>query len=327
MIKRIAIWTGIVILLLAVAAGVLLLMITQPVLPGTHSGSVVSVGPERLEEHVTTLLERFNPRDELHPENLDSAAVYIAKQFRAAGGRVSEQPYEVNGHTYRNVVATFGRETSDRIIVGAHYDTAGPLPGADDNASGVAGLLELATLLGRSVLPMTIELVAFTLEEPPHFRTEFMGSRVHARSMVDRDLSVRLMISLEMIGYFSDEENSQMLPSPVIRPFYPSAGNFIAVVGRFGLGGEVRMVKKAMRSASDLPVYSICAPPSLVRGVDFSDHLNYWNAGFDAVMITDTAFFRNPNYHTEHDTPDSIDFEKMAQVVEGVYAAVIAAAE
>lgn len=327
MLKTIARFVALLLIIVVVAAAGLLIMVVQPVLPVGDPSGVAAVDPGRLEEHVLALSSSFSPRDEAHPANLDRAAAYIAEKFRAAGGRVSEQPFEVEGKTYRNVIATFGRETSERIVVGAHYDAAGPFPGADDNASGVAGLLELALLLGRSVLPMTVELVAYTLEEPPYFRTEYMGSAVHARSMVDRNLPVRMMISLEMIGYFSDEKGSQSLPSPVVRPFFPSAGNFIAVVGKFGQGGLVRQIKRSMRAATDLPVHSFSGPPSLVAGIDFSDHLNYWNAGFDAVMITDTAFFRNPHYHTENDTPEKLDYPKMARVVEGVYGTVALAAE
>ena len=200
-----------------------------------------------------------------------------------------------------------------------------PLPGADDNASGVAGLIELAYLLGKTSLPVRVELVAFTLEEPPFFRTPFMGSAIHAASLKKQGVKVRIMFALEMIGFFSDASHSQGFPLSILRLFYPSQGNFIAVVGKLGQGSVVRRVKQAMRGPSLLPVYSINAP-RFVPGIDFSDHLNYWEAGYEAVMITDTAFYRNQGYHTLQDTPDTLDYERMAMVVQGVYAAILASA-
>ncbi len=169
---------------------------------------------------------------------------------------------------------------------------------------------------------MRVELIAFTLEEPPYFRSGYMGSAIHASSLKKQGVKVRLMISLEMIGYFSDAADSQGFPLSVLKAFYPSQGNFICVIGNLGQGTAVRRVKKAMRSASTLPVYSINAP-RFVPGIDFSDQLNYWEAGYDAVMITDSAFYRNFNYHTIYDTPDKLDYQRMAMVVEGVYAAIL----
>jgi hypothetical protein len=295
--------------------------VTQPLLWSEQMVSTASVDHTQLEAHVRMLSETLSPRDATHTENLDRVAAYIRGGFERARGRVAEQPFDVGGKTYRNVSALFGPETTERIVVGAHYDTAGALPGADDNASGIAGLLELARLLGDVSLPVQVELVAFTLEEPPFFRTEHMGSAVHAQSLKQQGVKVRLMISLEMIGCFTDAPDSQTYPISILKAFYPSRGNFIAVVGRFGEWSAVRRVKRAMRGASSLPVRSINAPRWL-PGVDFSDHLNYWDAGYEAVMITDTAFYRNPNYHTSGDTHDTLDYERMAMVVQGVYAAV-----
>lgn len=315
-------------LLLLIALGFLSLLIaawflvTQPLLLSAPVTGVVRVEPQRLEAHVRMLSETLHPRDEGHPANLDRVAAYIRKQFESANGKVSEQPFAVEGITYRNVLAQFGPDTKERIVVGAHYDSAGALPGADDNASGVAGLIELAYLLGKAALPMRVELVAFTLEEPPFFRTDYMGSAIHAASLKQQGVKVRLMFSLEMIGYFSDAANSQRFPVPALKALYPSRGNFIAVVGKFDQGPAVRRVKQAMSGASSLPVYSINAPRS-IPGIDFSDHLNYWDAGYNAVMVTDTAFYRNSNYHTLHDTADTLDYQRMAMVVEGVYAAVL----
>ena len=319
-------------LLLVLCAGAALLAgvwayVTQP-LPGspTVDAGTVTVSPERLETHVRALSERFAPRDFTHPENLDRAAAYVREELARAGGTVSEQTYEVNGTTYRNVVASFGPDTRERVVVGAHYDAAGPLPAADDNASGVAGLIELAHLLGGARLPLRVELVAYSLEEPPFFRTPHMGSAVHAASLRREGVPVRAMLSLEMIGYFTDAPGSQQFPLGILRWIYPSEGNFIAVIGKLGGGSLVRRVKRAMRRASPLPVHSLNGP-RWVPGIDFSDHASYWDAGYAAVMITDSAFYRNPYYHTARDTPGTLDYARMALVVQGVYGAVLALAE
>jgi hypothetical protein len=300
--------------------------VTQPLLPiARTSRTTVEVSAARLESHVRALSERLIPRDYTHPGNLAQAAAYIRTEFTRAGGATSEQPYDASGRSYRNVVASFGPESGERIVVGAHYDVDGELPGADDNGSGVAGLIELAYLLGRSPPRMRVELVAYSLEELPFFGTPYMGSAVHARSLKEQRAEVRAMFSLEMIGYFSNEPASQQFPLEALRPFYPSSGNFIAIVGKPGQTSLVRKIKRAMRSASPLPVHSINAP-RWVPGVDFSDHVSYWDAGYAAVMITDTAWYRNPNYHTARDIAETLDYERMAMVVQGVDAAVRAIA-
>jgi len=321
--KRLRMW---LLIIATVLVGLLVtawVLITQPLFSGIETIAVPPVDPARLETHVRMLAETFFPRNETHPENLDRAADYIGQEFKQAAGRVSEQPYQAWGKTYRNVMALFGPEAKERIVIGAHYDTAGEQPGADDNASGVAGLIELAYLFGHTPPPMCVELVAFTLEEPPSFRENHMGSAVHAASLKQQGIQVRAMFSLEMIGYFSDAPGSQAFPNPVLKLVYPSTGNFIAVVSKLDHGSLVRRVKSAMRGATSLPVYSINAPRQL-PGIDFSDHLNYWNAGYDAVMITDTSFYRNARYHTRQDKPETLDYQRMAMVVQGVYAAALA---
>jgi len=272
------------------------------------------------------LAETFFPRDETHIENLNRTANYLRKEFQQAKGDVFDQCYDVRQKTYCNVIARFGPDTKERIVVGAHYDAFGELPGADDNASGVAGLIELAYLLGKALLPTRVELVAFTLEEPPYFRTQNTGSAVHASSLKKQGVSVRIMISLEMIGFFSDADNSQKFPIPLMKLFYPSRGDFIVVVGKLGQGPITRRVKRAMRTGTALGVYSINAP-AFVAGIDWSDHLYYWQAGYPAVMITDTSIYRNSNYHTENDTAASLDYKRMAMVVQAVFIAVLALAD
>lgn len=225
----------------------------------------------------------------------------------------------VEGERYKNVVARFGPESGRLLVIGAHYDSHGATRGADDNASGIAGLLELAHLLGQSGPARPVELVASTLEEPPHFRSPHMGSVWHARALKAAGREVELMLSLEMIGYFSDSPGSQAYPLAALKLGYPDRGNFIALVGQFGDFGVSRSVKAAMSGASELPVYSLNAP-SMVQGVDFSDHRSYWAQGYPALMVTDTAFMRNPNYHRAGDTFDKLDYKRMAMVVQAVYA-------
>jgi peptidase M28-like protein len=319
-------------LLLLILAGAAVYM-TQPLLPverdETRDGAPGGVDPGRLRRHVAELATKLAPRDCGHAKNLDLAAQYVFDRFADAGLSPSFQGFEADGKSWRNVVASIGPASgagTDVVVVGAHYDAFGPGIGADDNASGVAGLIELAPRLEAAQGTARIELVAFSLEEPPFFRTRSMGSRVHAASLQKSGVHVRAMVCLEMIGCFRDGDGSQSYPAPGLGLLYPSRGDFIAVVGCLGEASLVRTVKRAMAQATDLPVRSINAP-GVVPGVDFSDHLNYWAAGFDAVMVTDTAFFRNENYHRASDTPDTLDYARMAKVVEGVCAAVAALAK
>jgi hypothetical protein len=320
--RRLVRITLILCLIIATCGVVACFLITQPLLSRPQPKQTVVVDPARLEIVVRELSQQFTPRDQTNPRNLDRAAAYIHDQLAETGGRVGEQAFVISGNTYRNVICSFGPESNERIVVGAHYDSYHEYPAADDNASGVAGLIELARLLSQTRLPLQVDLVAYTLEEPPYFGTPHMGSVMHAQSLRKDGISIRAMLSLEMIGYFSDAPDSQNFPVSLLRLFYPSRGNFIAVVGSLGEGGLSRRVKRAMIGSSTLPVYSINAPRS-VPGVDFSDHLSYWKAGYDALMITDTAFYRNRNYHTANDTPEKLDYGRMAMVVAGVYAAVI----
>ncbi|MEJ7806218.1 MAG: M28 family peptidase, partial [Telluria sp.] len=235
-------------------------------------------------------------------DKLEQAAHYIMAQLKASGATVSVQQVVVRGRTFQNIIARFGPAQGPVMVIGAHYDSHGDAssrqvtgdthtPGADDNASGVAGLIELAHLLGRTPQARSIELVAYTTEEPPHFRSEHMGSVWHARSLAAAKRDVSLMLSLEMIGYFSDAPASQSYFIPAMKHLYSDRGDFIAVVGKFGSFGATRRVKSLMAGAGDLPVYSINAPRAM-QGIDFSDHRSYWALGMPALMITDTAFLR-----------------------------------
>lgn len=307
--------------ILAGIAFAVFLVLRQPSLGEDPRHSAHRADPVTLKRHVVHLTEEIVPRDADHPQNLSLAADYIRAAFEGTSGRVAEQAFEVHGETYRNVSAFFGPETGPRLVVGAHYDAFGmfgPNPGADDNASGTAGLLELARLLSLSKPRIPVELVAYANEEPPNFASEGMGSAVHARKLHDENVDVRAMICLEMIGYFSEE---QPWPNFLYSMLYPSSGDFIAVVGRYDDRHLVRRFKRAMRQP-ELPVYSFTGPSS-IPGLDASDHRNYWRLGYPALMVTDTAFMRNPNYHTPGDTAESLSYEPMARVVDGVLNAIL----
>ena len=293
--------------------------------PGLAPSPEVLESPSELrptmEETVRKLSIEFFPRDVHHPENLDKTAEYIASQFRKAGGEVELQPYEAFGTPFQNVSCLFDGPGESRIVVGAHYDAYQGTPGADDNASGVAGLIEMAYLLSEMELGCDVELVAYCTEEPPYFGTQAMGSYAHAKALHEAGIDVLGMISLEMIGFFTDEEDSQQYPVPALAMLYPSEGNFIAVVSRLDQRELTGRVKKSMKKVEGLPVYSFVGPVSL-NGIDFSDHRNYWKFDMSAVMVTNTAFFRNDHYHGEGDTADRLDYDKMKQVAEGVALAV-----
>jgi hypothetical protein len=312
---RILVATALTTALLGGLAGVLLTQPTFSVIPGTGGERADAA---HLRRHVEFLTREAAPRDSDHPESLDSAAAYIRREFAQTGARVADQAWQVRGRSYRNVIASFGPADGPLLIVGAHYDAFGDFganPGADDNASGTAGLLELARLLGTHPPGHRVDLVAYANEEPPFFGSPWMGSAVHARSLAQQD--VRGMICLEMIGYFTAE---QPWPSAVLRLLYPRRGDFIAVVGRWADRELTRSVKRAMRGAQGaggVPVHSFTGPRS--AGIDASDQLSYWDAGIPAVMITDTSFLRNPNYHNPGDTADTLDYERMAGVVTEVF--------
>jgi hypothetical protein len=276
----------------------------------------------QLRNHVAWLTSTSSPRLFSNIPVLDSVAQRIYDHFRVYTDSVLMQEFKVNGKTYRNVIASFGTQFSERVVVGAHYDVCGSQPGADDNASGVSGLLELSRMLAESPLKYRIDLVAFSLEEPPYFRSPAMGSYIHAKSLADSKAVVRGMISLEMIGFFSEKKQSQDYPVGILKLFYGGRGNYITVVRKFGSGKFSRMMMRSFRREASIPVKSFKGPRFL-PGIDFSDHLNYWKYGYSAMMITDTSFYRNKNYHTIYDTIDTLDFQKMAKVIDGLYRALL----
>ena len=302
--------------------GGLVIALRQPAIGGLPFRGGSRAEAAALRRHVEFLTVTVRPRSAAHPENLDRAALYVAERFRAAGGRTSMQPFRARGRRYANVIAEFGPVDTNAplLVVGAHYDAfgeTGDLPGADDNASGTAGLMELARLLGTRRLAAPVMLVAFTTEEPPFFGSGQMGSAVHADSLAAKGRAVQGMICLEMIGYFSA---GQTWPNSLFALLYPADGDFVGVTGGWADRKLTRTVKRAIAGAGGIPVRSFTGPRLTS---DASDQRNYWSRGWNAVMITDTAFLRNPNYHTAGDTARTLDYQRMARVVDGVLNAVV----
>jgi Zn-dependent M28 family amino/carboxypeptidase len=278
---------------------------------------------DNLEKTVNFLAEEIGSRGYLESESLRKTADYIKSELTAYGYAVSTQPYIYKDRTYENIfVEKRGSKLPDKVIVvGAHYDTVTGTPGADDNASGIAGILELARLLADKPLDRSVQFVAFVLEEPPLFRSKSMGSYVYAKSLKRAGKAVEGMICLEMIGYFTDEPGSQVFPLPFFRWIYPTTGNFITLVSNLSSKGFLKRMKGGFERGTNLPVETL-ATVSLVPGVDFSDHRSFWKFGYKAVMVTDTAFYRNPNYHEKGDVPAMLDYKRMGDVVEGLKSAI-----
>jgi hypothetical protein len=279
----------------------------------------------RLRQHLQFLTTTPQPRNYQHPAVLDTVAAYIKKALRRAGGHsVSEQAYAVRGQTYRNVLASFGPAEGPRLVIGAHYDVCGDQPGADDNGTGVAALLEVARLLGHQpALPFRVDVVAYTLKEPPFFRTPNMGSYVHAAALRAAGVPVRGMVALEMLGYYDDRRGSQRYPVWPLRFIYGSRGNYVTVAQKFGNGQFGRRFARCYKDVAGLPVKRFKAPAWL-PGIDFSDHLNYWRFGYPAVLLTDTAFYRNGSYHLNTDTLAPLDMRRLDLAVDALLATVLA---
>lgn len=301
----------------------LLLAVCQlPVKAMAHAS--VAADTAQLRKHLVALTTTPEPRNYQHPASLAQAGDYIRQQLQVAGARLEEQPYEVQGQTYRNLIGSFGPTAGPRLVIGAHYDVCGEQPGADDNGTGVAALLELARLLGQQrTLAYRIDLVAYTLEEPPFFRTPQMGSYVHAQSLHETGVPVRGMVALEMLGYYDDRKNSQTYPVGLLKWVYGSRGNYVTVAQKFGNGQFGRQFARRYKAAAALPVRRFKAPAWL-PGIDFSDHLNYWRFDYSAVLLTDTAFHRNKSYHEPTDTLARLDLHRLSLAVDAVLAAALA---
>ncbi len=290
------------------------LAFTQPFVGAVVTSVPHAADPESLRAHVEFLCTDVHPRNTDHPDNLDQAADYIATAFAKSDGRVSEQVFQARRRTYRNIVVSFGPKSQDVFVIGAHYDVFGDLPGADDNASGVASIIELSRLLDAAPLNHRVDLVAYSLEEPPFFGSSHMGSAVHARMLVESGARIRGMIAVEMVGFFTDE---QPWDNALLQAIYRNRGDFVMFTGRWSDRDLAAYAKRSFRGASATPVLSFVGPSALAS--DASDHRNYWEVDAPAVMLTDTATIRNHNYHTADDRPDTLDYDKMASVVEGLY--------
>ncbi len=252
------------------------------------------------------------------PEALQEAADYIDAQFVTAGYEVRRQEYRVSDCDCHNLEVEIRgmSEPENVVVIGAHYDTVHGAPGANDNTSGVAAVLALARRYSDRKTDRTLRFVAFVNEEPPYFQTRKMGSWVYARECKQQGDNVVAMLSLETIGYYSDRPGSQQYPAP-FGLLYPSEGNFIAIVGNIGSGDLVRQVVATFRKSEQFPCEG-GALPSGMPGVGFSDHWSFWQEGYPAAMVTDTAMFRYPYYHDPEDTIDKIDFDRTARVVRGL---------
>jgi len=274
-------------------------------------------------EFLTTIRPYRNSRN---LESLQKASSYIKDEFNNIGLEVEEQKWMVKKNEFTNVIASYNKEKSKRLIIGAHYDVAGNTPGADDNASAVAGLLETARMIqeNRPDIDYRIDFVAYCLEEPPHFGKQEMGSFVHAKSLWAINADVIGMICYEMIGYFSKLGILGKYKSQVseLAEDYPDNGEYIVVVGNEDYQDFNEKVYDLMEEDSGIDV-QLANLPAYHQWAGMSDHLNYWKFSYPALMINDAAFLRNPNYHELSDTIDTLNFDKMTEVVNSTYRAVI----
>jgi Zn-dependent M28 family amino/carboxypeptidase len=294
-------------------------------MPGkSHSGplALLNEGQQEmklnLERHVRKLADEIGERNAHNYPGFLETERYITEQFRAGGYAIRTQSFYFDGVEMRNVEAELrGTELPDEIIViGAHYDTVYGSPGADDNASGVAGLLELARLFASKPQKRTLRFVAFANEENPNAAWETMGSYEYARECKERNEKIVAMISLEMIGVYSDAPGSQRYPLP-FSLLYPEVGNFIGFVSNLASGKFVRRCVGTFRQAGLFPSEGVAAP-EFIRDIHRSDHWSFWQFGYPGLMLTDTSNFRNTLYHTTADVPAILDFGKMTLVICGI---------
>jgi hypothetical protein len=313
-----------VVALAAAGYGALHYMTSMPGKP--HRGALPPLTDEEaalgrlLERHITTIAAREH--NVVHYDELEKVARYIEATLASFGYAVGRQEFLVDGKPVRNIDVAIepagGSAEPDVIVVGAHYDSVSGSPGANDNASGAAAVIELARLLRDldTVGGKRIRLVLFVNEEPPYFRTEAMGSLRYARALAQRNERVVAMYSLETIGFYSSDPGSQIYPAP-FGLMFPDRGDFVAFIGMMGSRALVRETMRSFRSHTSFPTIGGVAP-DFIPGIGWSDHWAFAEQGFQAVMITDTAPFRYPHYHRPSDTPDKIDAEKVARVVKGV---------
>jgi len=296
-------------------------------IPGkSHKGGVLHVAPpeidlaSRLSTHVKMLAETIGERNVVHYSGLQKTTAYITDVFVQLGYSPREETYVADGRLVKNIELqlTGTVKPEEIVVIGAHYDTFSGSPGADDNASGVAAILELARLFRNAAPPVrTLRFVAFVNEEPPYFFwSKSMGSRVYASGARQRNERIVAMISLESIGYYSDSAESQGYPPP-FGLLYPHTGNFIAFVSNLRSRALLHRCIETFRETTPFPSEGVAAP-AILPGIGWSDQSSFWREGYPAIMITDTALYRNPHYHLPSDTPDKLDFNRMARVVSGV---------
>lgn len=271
-----------------------------------------------LKAHVTYLATAIGERNLSRPETLQAASSYLQNILEQEGYAVAKQNYSVGGRTATNLEVRIagGNTNPETIVVGAHYDSALGTPGANDNASGVAAVLELARLFHPAKTKRAIRFVLFANEEPPYFQTDEMGSVAYAKQLRHDHVQVVAMISLETLGYYSDKPGSQRYP-PVLSLFYPSRGDFVGFVANSESRELVRLAIRRFRETTKFPSEGVAAPSDW-PGIGWSDQWAFWQQGYPAIMVTDTAIFRYPYYHTSRDTENQVDFARMARVVGGV---------
>lgn len=309
------------ILLAAAIAWLLWYMVT---IPGkSYSGPLPALTAEEeavrdnLRRHVTAIGSREH--NLMHPAELEAAARYIEQALAGFGHRVEAQRIQAATGEVRNIEVEIGgaARAQEIVLIGAHYDSVFGAPGANDNGSGVAATLELARLFKAERPARTVRFVLFVNEEPPFYKTEQMGSRIYVRRAKERGENIVAMFSLETIGYYSDRPGSQRYPFP-LGLFYPDTGNFIAFVSNFASRALLHEVIAAFRRHTAFPSEGVAAP-AFLPGVDWSDHWSFWDEGYPALMVTDTAPYRYPHYHAQTDTPDKVDYERLARVTLGLY--------
>ena len=281
---------------------------------------------QRLQLHVERLAGMIGPRHLGLPSTMEAAAEYVRREL-AGAGKVETQPYDIDGRQVVNIVLErLGeRRPGEIVILGAHYDTVPETPGADDNASAVAVMIEAARLLKDAPLGRTVRFVGFPCEEPPHFRMGTMGSQVYAARCRKNSERVVGMLCLEMVGYFTSQAGSQQAPGGLpkyLRWLLPTRGDFLAAVGNIRSWRLCWQFWRGFRLASRLRIRAVVLQDK-VHAIRLSDNSSFWDQGYPALMITDTSFLRNPNYHTPGDTPDSLDYASMAKVCLGVSGALL----
>jgi hypothetical protein len=317
---------GLLVALALAAWGVLLCHGVMIRMPGkSHDGPLAPLtAAERgiranLERHVRVLADEIGERHLLgRREQLERAAGYLESVLDELGYEVETDSFEVRGEPVRNLEVRIrgARRPEQTVVIGAHYDSAEGTPGANDNGSAVAAVLELGRLMREDRPDRSLRLAFFVNEEPPWFQTGEMGSLHYAEQLRRDGVDVTAMLSIETIGYYSDELGSQKYPAP-LSLVYPNRGNFIAFVGNIGSRGLVRRCVDLFREHAEFPSEG-AALPSFLPGIGWSDHWAFWQQGYPAAMVTDTALFRYPHYHEPSDTPDKVDFERTARVVRGL---------